>query len=108
MPHDPRRFVERVDFLTSPGLRSDANGIDPGAVRGRGPRCVVTSRARFDFEAGELTLNAVFEGFSPDDAVEGFNWSLPRRERVETLPPFEAAAVAIMRAEIRDPIAARK
>ncbi|MDH3232780.1 MAG: CoA-transferase subunit beta [Alphaproteobacteria bacterium] len=108
MPHDPRRFVERVDFLTSPGLRSDANGIDPGAVRGHGPRCVVTSRARFDFEAGELTLNAVFEGFSADDAVEGFNWSLPRRGWVETLPPFEAAAVAIMRAEIRDPIAARQ
>ena len=55
MPHDPRRFVGRVDFVTSPGLRGAANGMEGIALRGGGPRCVITSRARFSFEAGELT-----------------------------------------------------
>ena len=54
MPHDPRRFVERVDFVTSPGLLP-GNGRKPGrARRGGGPRMLLTPRARFSFEAGEL------------------------------------------------------
>jgi glutaconate CoA-transferase subunit B len=37
MPHDPRRFVERVDFVTSPGLRIAANGLAGVPLRGQGP-----------------------------------------------------------------------
>src|SRR5690606_26722356 len=37
MPHDPRRFVEKVDYVTSPGLRSRENGMDAIGARGRGP-----------------------------------------------------------------------
>ena len=72
-PHDPRRFVERVDFVTSPGLLP-GNGRKPGrARRGGGPRTPLTPRAAISFEAGELTLDALAPGFSHEQALEGFS-----------------------------------
>ena len=107
MPHDPRRFVERVDFLTSPGLRVPANDINPNLVRGGGPLALITARARFSFAAGELTLDAVFDGVSVEAALEGFPWQLPRQDPVATLPPFDPSMVGILRQDVRDPQAAR-
>ncbi len=94
MPHDPRRFVERVDFVTSPGIRSPANGLS-AALRGRGPRCIVTSHARFSFEAGEMTLDAVFDGVSPARAAEVIRWPVPKAEHIRILPPFPKHLVDI-------------
>jgi glutaconate CoA-transferase subunit B len=91
MPHDPRRFVQKVDYITSPGLRSAANGMADIGARGNGPKCLLTPRARFSFEAGELTLDAVADGLTEDQAVEGFGWSVPRAAKVHKLPPIEPA-----------------
>ncbi len=86
MPHDPRRFVEKVDFVTSPGLMTG----DGRRRRGKGPVCVVTPRGRFTFENGELTLEAVADGFEEADVVEGIGWSVPRAAIVRRLPPIPA------------------
>jgi glutaconate CoA-transferase subunit B len=88
MPHDPRRFVEKVDYITSPGLRSAANRMEDIGARGNGPKCLLTPRARFSFEAGELTLDAVADGVTEDQAVEGFAWAVPRAAKVRKLPPI--------------------
>jgi glutaconate CoA-transferase subunit B len=85
MPRDPRRFVPRVDFITSPGLPNDREPGRPS--RGRGPRCLITPRARFTFENGELTLDAVAAGFGPAEAVEGIAWTVPQSPRLRSLPP---------------------
>ncbi len=84
MPHDPRRFVERVDFITAPGL--DEHGRRPAGTQGVGPVCVVTSRARFDLATGELRLVGVRAGLSADDAVEGIPWDVPRADELAVLP----------------------
>jgi glutaconate CoA-transferase subunit B len=94
MPHDPRRFVSKVDFITSPGLRTAANGMSELATRGRGPKCLVTPRARFTFEAGELTLDAVAHGLDETQALEGIAWDVPRAREVKRLPPINAALAA--------------
>jgi len=85
MPHDPRRFVEQVDFVTSPGVRDAGDG----SSRGRGPTLLVTPQARFTFETGEMTLDAVADGVTEDRAVEGIPWDVPRAAKVQTLPPVE-------------------
>lgn len=88
MPHDPRRFVEHVDFITSPGHRpGSASGSR--RPRGGGPVSVVTPRGRFSFAAGELTLEAVAAGFEEADLVEGFSWTVPRAKTVRRLPPVD-------------------
>ena len=94
MPHDPRRFVERVDFVTSPGLRDAANGMAGGRLRGRGPTCLVTPRARFTFEAGELTLDALAPEVDEAAALDGFRWTVPRARHLLRLSPLEPDLVA--------------
>lgn len=92
MPHDPRRFVEKVDFVTSPGMGGD--GGSGRRKRGGGPRLLVTPRAKFNFEAGELTLKAVAHGVSTKEALAGIPWAVPISPYLEILPPIEPALAA--------------
>ena len=94
MPHDPRRFVEQVDFITAPGL--DPRGGRPPGTRGAGPSALITPRARFTFEAGELTLAGLQPGFSADDATEGFGWAVPAADEVVELPHPPAEVVRML------------
>jgi len=83
MPHDPRRFVEHVDFVTAPGFLPD--GSRPPGTQGTGPVVLITDRGRFEFVAGELTLVGVREGLSADDALEGFPWTVPQAAELATI-----------------------
>ncbi len=83
MPHDPRRFVEKVDFVTAPGLLPD--GSRPPGTQGIGPVSLITDRGRFEFIAGELTLVGVRDGLSSDDALEGFPWVVPQSVELDTI-----------------------
>jgi glutaconate CoA-transferase subunit B len=98
MPHEPRRFVERVAFITSPGHPD--TGVPRRDMPGGGPVALVTPRGKFVFEEGEMTLAAVQAGFVPSDAVEGFGWKVRIKDRVDELPPPDAAIVEILRAQI--------
>lgn len=79
MPHDPKRFVPAVDFVTSPGGRAQA---------------VVTPRAMFDFEGGELRLSGFMPGETPQSVLAGFAWPVPVAADPERLPPPSPAAAA--------------
>jgi glutaconate CoA-transferase subunit B len=98
MPHEPRRFVEAVDFVTSPGHPAPSERGEQRA--GGGPAAVITPRARFVFEDGEMTLDALQPGFTADEAVEGFGWTPGIREEPGLLPQPDPAAVEVLRAWI--------
>ena len=71
MPHEPRRFVAFVDFITSPGTRGrDGKAYDRPA--GAGPSELITGRGRFHFAEGVLTLVETFDPFGKAGALEGF------------------------------------
>jgi len=96
MPHDPRRFVQRVDFVTAPGLGED--GSRPPGTRGAGPVDLLTPRAWFTFEAGEMTLAGVQPGMDTATAVEGFSWKVPHADQVvELAPPTGEELAALQR-----------
>ena len=95
MPHDPRRFVANVDFITSPGHGHPA-------LSGGGPAAVITPRARFIFVAGELTLAGLQPGFDVDDATDGFGWSPRRLDGLETLPEPDPAVLDLLRSRVLD------
>ena len=90
MPHDPKRFVERVGFITSPG-HEPGRTYEIGGVRREGPVAVVTSRALFRFDRGELTLVALAPGVTKSDALDGFAWSIPTHPDLAILPAIPAA-----------------
>ena len=95
MPHDPRRFVEEVDFVTSPGLRGGETDGELRKIRGGGPQAVLTPRARFTFAAGELTLEALAPAVSRDEALEGFTWDVPVVPDLRELPEIEPELAGI-------------
>jgi glutaconate CoA-transferase subunit B len=98
MPHEPRRFVDRVAFITSPG-HPDA-GARHSHMPGGGPAAVITPRGKFVFYDGEMTLAGVQAGFTPADAVEGFGWTVRAQGRVEELLPPDPAVVEILRRQV--------
>ncbi len=67
--HESRRFVEQVDFVTSPGwLRGGTTRCDAGLHRG-GPSAVVTELGVFDFHpvTKEMRLCALQQGVTVEE-----------------------------------------
>ena len=50
-PHEKRRFVEKVDFITTPGFLTGGNSREEaGLPKGTGPYRIITNLAIMDFE----------------------------------------------------------
>lgn len=71
-PYGRRRFVERVDFITSPGYLGgkgdrEAAGLPPGT----GPYKVIIDIATLGFseEAGEMVVESIHPGVSHEHVV---------------------------------------
>jgi len=103
MRHEPRRFVEKVDFITSPGfIRGGTSREDEGLPADTGIYKVVTSRAIFGFhnETKEMILEGVMPGFSPEDAVSGMGFVPLLASPVQELAPPTSRELSLLREEI--------
>ncbi|MBT8004461.1 MAG: CoA-transferase subunit beta, partial [Rhodospirillales bacterium] len=98
MQHDPRRFVEKVDFVTSPGTDAEAR---KKLKLGGGPSALVTERARFSFETGLAQLSVIMPGYSEEDALEGISWPVERSNNFEVLETFSDSDVSIARERLK-------
>ncbi len=67
--HETRRFVEKVDFVTSPGWLSGGTARCDSGLRRGGPSAVVTELAVFDFHpvTREMRLCALQQGVTLDE-----------------------------------------
>ena len=96
MPHEPRRFVERVDFNTSPGL-----GTAKRAAHVRGPEALITPKARFDFSSGRLTLVAIADGLNQRDVLAEIPIDIAISERgVSVLEPASDHILEVLRNDV--------
>jgi glutaconate CoA-transferase subunit B len=98
--HERRRFVEKVDFVTSPGfLSGDDARAGAGLIFGKVSR-VVTTLGIFGFEPDtrRMRLEALHAGVDRDAVARetGFEVLIP--ERVETTPPPEEDELQMLRA----------
>jgi glutaconate CoA-transferase subunit B len=87
--HEPRRFVERVDFITSPGyLDGPESRRNAGLVRNR-PVAVVTDLALlgFDEETGRLRLDALQPGVTEEQVHANTGFQLLVSETIGELAP---------------------
>ena len=48
---------------------------------------LITPRATFEFDEGEMTLTGLMEGTTAAEATEGFPWDPPRRPVLDSIPP---------------------
>ncbi|MFQ5613876.1 MAG: CoA-transferase [Anaerolineae bacterium] len=99
-----RAFVERLDFLTSPGHLSGGNSRRELGMPGRGPQRVITDKAIFDFDnAGrEMQLVSLHPGLSLDEVRAEIGWQirLPAPGHVAQTPPPGEEELRLVRVEL--------
>ena len=97
MPQSKRSFVERIDFVTSPGHLSGKRPEGWGA----GPAVVVTNRGVFRFdEGGEMVLTSLHPGTSLDEVRDNTSWDLRVSDHVEETPPPTDEELRLVREEL--------
>ncbi len=68
MPQDPKRFVEKVDYLTTPGYLDGPGAREKLGMIGGGPSVVVSTMAVYRFD--EVTKEMVLAEYFPGQPVE--------------------------------------
>jgi glutaconate CoA-transferase subunit B len=101
--HEGRRFVPKVEFLTSPGYLDGPGARErAGLPRGTGPFRVVTSKALFGFdeESRRMTLLSVLRGVRVEEVLADMAFRpLLARDMGEIDPPT-AEELRVLREEI--------
>jgi glutaconate CoA-transferase, subunit B len=102
MPLGKRAFVERIDFVTSPGHLEGPGGRAALGMPGEGPRLVVTDKAIFAFDAasGEMVLSSVHPGVSVEEVQAGVGWPLKIASDLRTTEPPTAEELRLIREEL--------
>jgi glutaconate CoA-transferase subunit B len=99
-PHEKRRFVERVDFVTSPAwLRGDGSRRAAGLLFGGVSRVVTTlGILGFDPESKRMLIEATHPGVSVADIKANTGFELLEAPRIETTEPPSEDELAMLRA----------
>jgi len=88
--HGPRRFMKKVDFITTPGyLYGSGAREEEGLSEGTGPSRVITDLCLMDFEpeSKRMRLIATHPGITVDDVIKATGFELIIAEDVETTKP---------------------
>jgi glutaconate CoA-transferase subunit B len=94
------RFVEKVDFITSPGYLQGGNSRDEAGLVGGGPLQVITHLGTlgFDLKGKEMVLKAVHPGVDPEEVRANTGWDLKvAADLAVTEPPTKEELVLFRR-----------
>lgn len=105
VPHERRRFMQKVDFITSPGYLEGPGGRDRAGLNPQGPNRIVTTLGimRYDTPDGGLTgsceayLDAVYAGVNPEDVLAVTGWPLRVAPDLKVLEPATDEELALLR-----------
>ncbi len=103
VPHDRRKFVRRVDFITSPGYidgpgAREAAGLPPGT----GPYKVISTLAvmGFDERTKRMRVESLYPGVSRQEVVENTAFELLFADPLEMTPEPTDEELRILRTEV--------
>ncbi len=92
MPQDAKKFVDKVDYITTPGYLGGPGEREKCGMIGGGPDCVVSTMGvyRFDQKTKEMYLAEYFPGQSVDRIKANCAWDLKVSPKVaETTSPTD-------------------
>jgi glutaconate CoA-transferase subunit B len=93
MPHEKRKMVDKLDYLTSPGFINGPGAREKAGLRGGGPSLVVTNLCQMDFDpqTKRVRLATVHPGVTVEQVVEntGFELKIPQKVPTTELPTIE-------------------
>jgi glutaconate CoA-transferase, subunit B len=100
MAHERRRFVDRVDYITSPGYGAGGEWRARAGLPGGGPTAVITTLGlfRFDPVSREMVLASVHPQATVDEIRAQTGWPVRVADGLsETLPPTTEELAMIRR-----------
>ena len=97
-----RKFVPRVDFISSPGFLDGSEGAREraGLPRGTGPWRVVTPWAVFDYQGRHLRLAGVSPFVTVDQLLAEMSFKPKMADEIETLETPTEDELALLRTEL--------
>ena len=98
MNHEKRRFVPKVQFITSPGYGDGGDWRRRMGLLGGGPSRVITSMGILSFhsESHEMILSSYHPGVTVEQIEKETGWPLQVAEHLsETAPPSEKELTAV-------------
>jgi glutaconate CoA-transferase subunit B len=103
MNHEKRRFIEKVDFITTPGYIDGPGAREKaGLPPGTGPYRVFTDKALLDFE--ERTKRMRLIGLLPevtlDEVIQNTGFELLIKEDLKQLPPPTDEELKVLREKV--------
>jgi glutaconate CoA-transferase subunit B len=108
MRMSPKSFVEKCDFVTSPGSRMASSRPSRylGKTRselglpGGGPTKAITDLGVLEVIDGELTLTEVYEGVTIDQVKQNCGWDIRIATNLSVTPDPDPKLVALLRTKI--------
>jgi glutaconate CoA-transferase subunit B len=103
MQHSKRRFLEKIDFITTPGyLTGPGAREEVGLPRGTGPYRVVTNLATLDFEpeSRRMRLIGLNPGVTKEQVIEETGFELLVADDLAQNAPPSAEELRLLRDEI--------
>jgi len=100
--HEKKRFVERVDYISSPGYLDGGNARDRYGFVGKGPSAIVTTLGvlRPHPQTKEFELTGWFSFSSIDEILASTGWALKVSPAAQLLAePNEAELAALRRVD---------
>ena len=97
-----RAFVEKTDFITSPGHLSGGDSRARLGLPGKGPEIVITDKAILNFDNAdrEMQLSALYPGVSEADVRAETGWELRRAPKLEQVSAPSVEELRLIREEL--------
>jgi glutaconate CoA-transferase subunit B len=97
--HEPRIFVERVDFVTSVGFGGGQGDRERLGLRGAGPQLVITDLGVLEPDpvTCELTLTQLHPGVTLEQAHKATGWTLAVAPDLSTTEPPTKTELELLR-----------
>jgi glutaconate CoA-transferase, subunit B len=102
-PQDSKRFVEKLDFLTTPGwLSGGRSREESGLPLGAGPHKIITNMAVMDFEpeSKRMRVISINPGYGLKDVQENCGFELLKASRIEETAPPTEEELRVLREEV--------
>ncbi len=95
-----RTFVDKIDFVTSPGHLGGPGQRAALGIPGAGPQMVVTDKGICDFEGGEMRLVSLYPGVDVAQVRAEVGWELGVAPDLQETPPPGAEELRLLREEL--------